>query len=94
MKLLQFTISQTALFGGDSSWRLPTAFYHATGRIDDMGVVAKAVKQCADSTGYKNEVIVIKDGAGLARPRRRASSAFRYRALSAITVYRENLFGG
>jgi hypothetical protein len=42
--------------------RLPTAFYHSTDRVDDVSVVAKAVKQCADSTGYKNEVLVVKDG--------------------------------
>jgi hypothetical protein len=41
--------------------RLPTAFYHSTNRIDDLETVAKAVKGCADSTGYKNEVIVMRD---------------------------------
>lgn len=47
--------------GTIGSQRLPTAFYHSTNRIDDIGIVAKAVKACADSTGYKNEVIVIKN---------------------------------
>lgn len=42
--------------------RLPTAFYFSTNRIDDKVRVANAVKECADNTGYKNEVIVIKDG--------------------------------
>ena len=46
---------------GGHSWRLPTAFYHSTGRIDDVATVAKAVKECADSTGFKNEVLVVKD---------------------------------
>jgi hypothetical protein len=42
------------------AWRLPTGFYFSTDRIDDTSVVAKAVKECADSTGYKNEVVVVK----------------------------------
>jgi hypothetical protein len=46
---------------GDS-WRLPTAFYRSTDRIEDVAAATRAVKQCADSTGYKNEVVVIKDG--------------------------------
>jgi hypothetical protein len=43
------------------SWRLPTGTYWSTNRIDDVDRVAKAVKQCADSTGYKNEILVVKD---------------------------------
>lgn len=42
--------------------RLPTAFYHSTNRIDDIDKVTAAVKQCADATGYKNEVLVVKNG--------------------------------
>jgi hypothetical protein len=42
-------------------WRLPTAFYYSTNRIDDVNKVTAAVKRCADATGYKNEVIVIKN---------------------------------
>lgn len=45
---------------GDKPWRLPTAFYYSTGRIDDTSAVEDAVRQCANSTGYKNEVIVVK----------------------------------
>jgi uncharacterized protein (DUF2461 family) len=40
--------------------RLPTGFYFSTNRIDDVQRVAKAVKACADSTGYSSEVIVIR----------------------------------
>jgi hypothetical protein len=39
--------------------KLPTGFYYSTDRIDDNSIVAKAVKECANSTGYNNEVIVI-----------------------------------
>jgi hypothetical protein len=42
-------------------WQLPTGTYWSTNRIDDVNKVAKAVQQCADSTGYSNEVLVIKD---------------------------------
>jgi hypothetical protein len=52
----------TNCIAGNSNLRLPTAFYHSKDRIDDVDVVAKAVKECADSTGYKNEVIVVKNG--------------------------------
>jgi hypothetical protein len=41
--------------------QLPTAFYHSTERIDDLNKVAEAVKACADSTGYLNEVIVMRN---------------------------------
>lgn len=44
--------------GGEK--RLPTGFYYSTNRIDDLQKVATAVKACADGTGYKNEVIVIR----------------------------------
>jgi hypothetical protein len=47
---------------GAASWRLPTAFYHSTGLIDDVNAVAKAVKTCADNTGYKSEIAVVKNG--------------------------------
>jgi hypothetical protein len=42
-------------------WRLPTGTYWSTNRIDDVDKVANAVKQCADATGFKNEVLVVKD---------------------------------
>lgn len=44
--------------------RLPTGTYHSTGRKDDVVLVGDAIKKCADDTGYKNEVVVIKDGGG------------------------------
>jgi hypothetical protein len=44
-----------------NAWKLPTGTYWSTDRIDDVNRVAKAVKACADSTGYKNEVVVVKD---------------------------------
>lgn len=43
-----------------SVWQLPTGFYYSTNRIDDKQRVARAVKECADNTGYKNEVVVVK----------------------------------
>jgi hypothetical protein len=43
-----------------NTWRLPTGFYYSTGRDDDKDIVAKAVKESADSTGYENELVVIK----------------------------------
>ena len=48
--------------GGGTLKRLPTGFYFSTNRIDDDERVEAAVKACADSTGYRNEVIVIKNG--------------------------------
>lgn len=42
--------------------RLPTALYYSTNRIDDVSKVETAVKDCANSTGYESEVVVIKDG--------------------------------
>jgi hypothetical protein len=42
--------------------RLPTGFYYSTNRIDDLQRVSEAVKTCANSTGYANEVIVIRNG--------------------------------
>jgi len=50
-------------FGNGEKKRLPTGFYFSTNRIDDVPKVAQAVKDCADSTGYSNEVTVVK-GAG------------------------------
>jgi hypothetical protein len=41
------------------SLRLPTAFYSG-GRVDDIDAVAAAVKDRADSTGRKNEIVVTK----------------------------------
>ena len=48
------------IFSDGASWRLPTAFYHSTNLIDDVVAVTKAVKKCADSTGYKSEILVVK----------------------------------
>lgn len=42
--------------------RLPTGFYFSTNRVDDLTLVAKAVKECADTTGFTNEVSVVKSG--------------------------------
>lgn len=39
---------------------LPTAFYYSADRVSDLMVVAKAVKSCADRSGYPNDVLVIK----------------------------------
>jgi hypothetical protein len=47
------------IYGGGSK-RLPPGFYYASDRIDDVERVAQAVKACADSTRYANEVIVVK----------------------------------
>jgi hypothetical protein len=47
-------------FDDGQTKRLPTGFYYSTNRIDDTSKVAQAVKSCADSTGYKNEVVVVK----------------------------------
>ena len=45
--------------------RLPTGFYYSANRIDDVPLVAQAVKDCADSTGYSSEITVVKDGGNL-----------------------------
>jgi hypothetical protein len=50
------------VLAGDKSWRLPTAFYYSTGRTEDVELVTRVVKKCADDTGYRNEVVVIKNG--------------------------------
>lgn len=42
--------------------QLPRGFYFSTDRVDDTSRVTRAIKECADSTGYQNEVIVIKNG--------------------------------
>lgn len=42
--------------------RLPTGFYFSTGQKDDVSLIAKVVKACADNTGFKNEVSVVKSG--------------------------------
>jgi hypothetical protein len=60
--LAKHGFTNCVLSGTGSNLRLPTGFYYSTNRIDDDALVARAVKQCADSTGYKNEVIVIKNG--------------------------------
>lgn len=60
--LAQHGFTNCIVNGKSISKRLPTAFYHSTNRIDDESMVAKAVKECADSTGYANEVLVVKNG--------------------------------
>lgn len=47
---------QSGLRGED----LATAFYYSEGRVSDLLVVANAVKSCADRSGFKNDVLVIK----------------------------------
>ena len=46
--------------GYDAAHRLPASFYFSVNRVDDLPLVAKAVKHCADRTGFRNEVLVIK----------------------------------
>jgi hypothetical protein len=46
--------------GDGRNLRLPRGSYYSTNRIDDNTLVATAVKDCANSTGYKNEVFVVK----------------------------------
>jgi hypothetical protein len=46
---------------GGAQKRLPTGLYYSPDRVDDNERVGNAVKGCADSTGYRNEVIVIKN---------------------------------
>jgi hypothetical protein len=48
--------------GAGGSLKLPSAFYYSTDRVDDVDKVTLAVKGCADATGYKNEVVVVKSG--------------------------------
>lgn len=48
-----------------NSYRRLAAFYFSESQSDDFCVVARAVKQCANHTGYSNSVLVIKS----ARPR-------------------------
>ena len=45
---------------GAGNLRLPTGYYYSPDRIDDLQKVARAVRDCANSTGYNNEVIVVK----------------------------------
>jgi hypothetical protein len=56
------------ILADNERWRLPTASYYSTDRIDDVAAVAKVVKHCADSTGYENEVFVIKNAGWNAFP--------------------------
>jgi hypothetical protein len=46
--------------GYESAHRLPIALYFSVNRVDDLPLIAKVVKRCADRTGFKNEVLVIK----------------------------------
>jgi lipopolysaccharide/colanic/teichoic acid biosynthesis glycosyltransferase len=46
---------------GDSSpHRLPAALYFSVNRADDLRAIAQLVKRCADRTGFRNNVLVIK----------------------------------
>ncbi|HVW77978.1 MAG TPA: hypothetical protein VHB45_10225 [Alloacidobacterium sp.] len=49
-------------FDDKSKKSLPTGFYFSTDRVEDVQRVTTAVKKCADDTGYKNEVVVVKSG--------------------------------
>ena len=49
-------------FSEGSTKRLPTGFYFARNQSDDKSKVFGKVRQCADGTGYKNEVVVVKSG--------------------------------
>lgn len=46
--------------GYDSAHRLPTALYFSVNRADDLRAIAQLVKRCADRTGFRNNVLVIK----------------------------------
>jgi len=59
-QLLQHNFTSCVL-GTQGNSRLPTGFYHSTNRVDDINVVVNAVRACADATGFKSEVIVIRD---------------------------------
>lgn len=48
--------------GTNGLMRLPTGFYHSTGRIDDVDKIAEVVRACANQTGYGNEVLVMRNG--------------------------------
>jgi sugar phosphate isomerase/epimerase len=48
-----------AIFG-ETNKRLPTGFYHATGRTDDHVKVTNAVCDAAKATGFEYEVVVVK----------------------------------
>lgn len=58
--LAQHGFTNCVLAGDGRNLRLPTGSYYSTGRVDDNALVARAVKTCADSTGFRNEVIVVK----------------------------------
>jgi hypothetical protein len=58
--LAKHGFTNCVLSSAGGNWRLPTGFYYSTNRVDDHTLVARALKDCADSTGYRNEVIVIK----------------------------------
>jgi len=51
---------------GDGSKRLPTGFYYATDRTDDYMKVCQVVCDIARDTGYKYEVVVIRESASAA----------------------------
>lgn len=57
--LAQHGFTNCVIAGDGRNLRLPTGLYYSSNRIDDNVRVANAVKQCADSTGYRNEIIVI-----------------------------------
>jgi hypothetical protein len=60
LKVHEF-INCVTVEGGEIQ-RLPTGTYYSTNRKDDLDLIARVVKKCADDTGYKNEVVVVKDG--------------------------------
>ena len=58
--LEEHNFSNCVPVGAGGRRRLPTGLYYSPDRVDDNVRVGNAVKACADSTGYRNEVIVIK----------------------------------
>jgi len=51
---------------GDTK-KLPTGFYFARGKSADKNVVSKSVCSAVDTTGYTNEVVVIKSAGSNSR---------------------------
>jgi hypothetical protein len=62
VELAKHGFTNCAVFGGESK-RLPTGFYYSQDRTDDHMKVCQAVCDIARDTGYKYEVVVVKDGA-------------------------------
>lgn len=59
-KALQRHGFSNVIQGHESGHPLPMALYFSVDRMDDLHAVARTVKYCADRTGYRNEVLVIK----------------------------------